>query len=183
MDGIFIVLYLASLEPVFMSYLRPSDQTNILVSQVYRLGSELCKTILSHVATQANDWLDSLYYDEGNNLMGKIYLPNDPKNAHTIRLNHHLKPTRGLQRTVELDRKKENCMTLAKKIVDNIKLNVEDQNNKDTWYFAWSGLDPEEQLSADDRVSRLAPHVGWLSSTLPREQNWHLILFACGGIS
>ena len=74
-----------------VSYLRPVDRSDLLVSQVYGIADKMGKRAEELPTASAIIFLESLRFDENGNLMGTLYIQG---NKHDILLCHHSKPAR-----------------------------------------------------------------------------------------
>ena len=91
----YLLKLMSCLEPPFMeTYLRPSDKSNLLVSEVFDNNEKIISKVSIIDTKNADDFLESLHIDENGNLISTLNILN--KTSHDILLNHHSKSTQGL---------------------------------------------------------------------------------------
>ena len=149
-QNVFLVKIISCLEPTFMeSFMRPIDRTSLLVTEVFAIGEKIVSKITDHDTTGADEFLDSLRFDNHGNMLGSLKIKG---NKHDIQLSHHSKPSRQHQRDEQLQQVKNKLLQLKTSV---IIFNIEDQNSESSWYWNWSALDFTLSLGLSARLNRL----------------------------
>ena len=131
---------MSCLEPPFMeTYLRPSNKSNLLVSEVFNINEKMISKVSIIDTKNTDEFLESLHIDENGNLIGTLNIQN--KTSLDIFLNHHSKSTRGKSKEEVLTELKEKLSKLKDDVQQNLISNLQDQNSKQSWHWNWSGLE------------------------------------------
>ena len=97
-----------------VSYMRPVDRTNLLVSEVFAIGERIVTKIEDLSTTDADEFLQSLRFDNNGNMLGTLKLK---ENSHGIQLSHHSKPSRESVRDEQLQTVKDTLIKLKADVV------------------------------------------------------------------
>ena len=144
----------SDIDPFFSGkLLQPSDKSNLLVTTVYNRASSVAANIGDDFVTESEtEFMDSLQLDENGNLGCTVNIGGKMQRLH---LNRHSKPSRSRTSEQIVQSIKDDLTDIKHRILKNIKDNIEDQCDENTFYYCWSGLDLELKLPLQLRIDRL----------------------------
>ena len=131
------------------SYFSAESYCVHLTSQIYsylQFYNLLVSTLLVTI-------LHSLQLDDSGNLDCSVKIGGKMQK---LRLNRHNKPSRSQPTSEQIVQSiKDDLINIKQRILKNIKENILDQCDEDTFYYCWSGLDLEIKVSIHIRINRL----------------------------
>ena len=131
------------------SYFSAESYCVHLTSQIYsylQFYNLLVSTLLVTI-------LHSLQLDDNGNLDCSVKIGGKMQK---LRLNRHNKPSRSQPTSEQIVQSiKDDLINIKQRTLKNIKENILDQCDEDTFYYCWSGLDLEIKVSIHIRINRL----------------------------
>ena len=147
---------------VFMEkFIQRLDGDNSVIIDVFH-ESENAVAALNNIRpmTLFNLFVDGLTEDDNGNIILTATITSDvgETTTHSLTLNYTHHPGRrpnGADHETKVDKIKKESMALKEKILDNLKENIEDQNQSDTLVEFTSCFDMNRDISCDERIDLL----------------------------
>ena len=146
-----VMRVLADLEPPFMAkFLKRLDADDAVIIDVYSESERMVDTINSTETKNFDLFVDGLYEDPNGNVCLK-----NTSSGDDILLNYTRRPGRGAHGRTKVDTIKAQAYNLKKKIMDNLKENINSQKQSDTIVEFASCFDMSRNIGPDEQVKLL----------------------------
>ena len=147
-----IMHLLADVEGVFMkNFIRRPDGDNALIIDVFNESANAITTLDELELKTFDSFVDGITEDEWGNVLLSTKIPTGENHNLTLNYTHH-PGRRAISKVVKI---KSDAVDLKDKILENLKSNIEQQNQADTIVEFASCFDMKRKISCDERIELL----------------------------